>query len=220
MDHLEIFERIPQVPVTLIEGTHRWNVIDGLPPQGSLGIELGVAGGSFSARMVASGKFAKFFGVDVYGDRHDIREYRKALNHVGILANYQLLRMTFEEALELFPDAFFDFIYIDGYAHTGEEGGRTLCDWYPKLKPGGILAGDDYDAEKWPLVIWAVHHLAARLGVGVSVTDQVGDDSYNRYASWFMTKPLQGPARVEPCAELVALGEAAKAARAGRQAKR
>lgn len=43
------------------------------------------------------------------------------------------------------------FIYVDGYAHTGEDRGKTLFDWYPKLKIGGLMAGDDYH-DDWPLV--------------------------------------------------------------------
>ena len=42
--------------------------------------------------------------------------------------------MTFDDAIDLFEDQFFDFIYIDGFAHTGEEGGETLIKWYRKLK--------------------------------------------------------------------------------------
>ena len=140
-DHLHKIasEQMPQPPVEIVANLQRWNVIDGLANRNNLGIELGVAAGSFSARMVQSGKFRRFWGVDVYGDAHDITEYKRALLTVGIEADYALLRMTFDEALDIFPDEFFDFIYVDGYAHTGEEGGRTLINWYAKLKPGGIL---------------------------------------------------------------------------------
>jgi hypothetical protein len=34
--------------------------------------------------------------------------------------------MSFDDALDIFDDEFFDFIYIDGFAHTGEEGGNQL----------------------------------------------------------------------------------------------
>lgn len=211
----------PDVPVEIIPNTHRWNVIDGLPETGNLGIELGVAAGSFSARMVQSGKFRQFFGVDVYGDTHDITEYKKALRTVGLQAHYHLLRMTFDQAIDLFPDNSFDFIYVDGYAHTGEEGGRTLIDWYAKLKPGGIMAGDDYDAQKWPLVVWAVHHLVAQLGLPLKVTDQVQDAAYNKYRSWFFTKPLE-PAAVTltPSPALMNLGDMEKATKAEERKKR
>lgn len=211
----------PDIPVEIVPNTHRWNVIDSLSGDGNIGIELGVAAGSFSARMVKSGKFQQFFGVDVYGDTHDINEYKKALRTVGLRSNYHLLRMTFDQAIDLFPDNFFDFIYVDGYAHTGEEGGRTLIDWYSKLKPGGVMAGDDYDAQKWPLVVWAVHHLVAQLGLSLKVTDQVEEAVYNRFRSWFFTKPMNAaPVNLVPSPELMNLGDMEKAAKAEERKKK
>ena len=62
-------------------------------------------------------------------------------------------------AQKLFPDEYFDFIYIDGYAHTGQENGRTLAEWWPKVKPGGFLVGDDY-SEHWQLVVEVANKFA------------------------------------------------------------
>lgn len=207
---------MPKVRVDTVAGSYRWNVIDSLEGSRHRGIELGVAAGSFSARMMDSGKFKRFYGVDVYGDGHTVVEYKKALRTVGLNRNYHLLRMTFDQALDLFPDRHFDFIYADGYAHTGEEGGQTLLDWYAKLKPGGVMAGDDYDPKAWPLVVWAVHHLADQLGVDLKVTDLIVDETYNRYRSWFFIKPEGPEPTLRPSAALIRLGDAEKAARAER----
>ncbi|MDZ4391589.1 class I SAM-dependent methyltransferase [Cypionkella sp.] len=212
----EIAERqMPAVVPELVPSTFRWNVIDDLPALGNRGIELGVAAGSFSARMVASGKFARFWGVDMYADSHNTAEYKSALRLVGLEQNYHLLRMTFDQAIDLFPDNYFDFIYIDGYAHTGEEGGRTLLNWYAKLKPGGIMAGDDYDLQSWPLVVWAVHDLVQQLGLHLKITDKTADATYSRFQSWFFSKPTQSaPVALAANAALIALGDAEKQRRA------
>jgi hypothetical protein len=207
-------ENIPQVEVRVAKDSYRWNVIDGLAGHANRGIELGVAAGSYSRRMVHSGRFARFWGVDSYSDNHTTAQYKEALTHVGIEAPYTLLRMTFAEALDLFPDNFFDFIYVDGYAHTGEEGGRTMIDWYAKLRVGGIMAGDDYSPKKWPLVVWGVNHFVQQLDVALNVTDQVMDATYNRFPSWFFEKPDRAPAlplRADP--ELITIGGAARLAR-------
>jgi hypothetical protein len=148
-----------------------------------------------------------------------VAQFRKALLTVGLDRNYHLLRMTFAEAFDLFPDNFFDFVYVDGYAHTGEEGGRTILDWYAKVKPGGILAGDDYDPVRWPLVVWGVHHLVSQLGVPLRVTEHVMDGNYSNYASWFLTKPMQETASpLKPDPLLQAIGQEERDAVAARRA--
>lgn len=125
---------------------------------GGIGIELGVAEGVFSERILRKSTLSFLYGVDMYaGDRgHDLDQYRRALVRLmRYRGRHALLKMRFDEALALFPDAYFDFIYVDGYAHTGEEEGRTLDEWYPKLKAGGIFSGDDY-SRRWPKVVAAV----------------------------------------------------------------
>jgi hypothetical protein len=119
--------------------------------------------------------------------------------------------MSFDQAAPLFAEHSLDFIYVDGFAHTGCEGGRTLADWYPKLRPGGIMAGDDYHREDWPLVVWAVHEAAAQLQVPIRVTDQVQDATYNRYPSWSFVRPVDGPQMLRFSDELLAFGDAEKA---------
>lgn len=202
--------RTPSVELQRRLGSTRWNVIDLLPEGGNVGIELGVAAGSFSARMVQSGRFQQFFGVDAYVDGHSVGQYKTALRAVGLWSNYRLLRMAFAQALDLFPDASFDFIYVDGFAHTGCEGGRTLSDWYPKLKPGGIMAGDDYDRTTWPLVVWAVHEAAAQLGVPIMLTDLTQDETYSRYPSWSFVRPAEGPGQLTFSRELQGIADAEK----------
>ena len=107
------------------------------------------------------------------------------INFKNFSAN--LLRMQFSEALSLFDDSYFDFIYVDGFAHTGEEGGKTLIDWFKKLKVGGILAGDDYH-EDWPLVIWAVNDLCKQLNCNLNLTKIFKEDEYSSYPSWYIIK--------------------------------
>ena len=75
------------------------------------------------------------------------------------------------------------YIYIDGYAHTGQFGGRTLSDWWPKLKAGGIFAGHDYHPE-WPRTVAEVNLFARSRGLPVNVTSCALE-----YPSWWVMKP-------------------------------
>jgi hypothetical protein len=148
-----------------------------------VGIELGVAKGAFSKKMVESKKFSFFFGVDKYSDHHNTQEYLQAIKNVGIYSNYKLIKSTFDEALELFEDNFFDFIYIDGYAHNGQLGGDTIARWYPKLKVNGVICGDDFD-DKFPLVKQAVNYLSNEYDLEILLTDQNAEEDGHDFSSW------------------------------------
>lgn len=137
-----------------------------LIPPGGTAIELGVAAGLFSDQLLSGGPGFTLVSVDRWSDHHDDAEYRMALR---LLSRHgersRVFRRTFDEALELFVDGRFDFVYIDGYAHTGQEGGKTLRDWWPKLKPGGIFAGHDY-SHQYPDTVKAVDEFMESIGRG------------------------------------------------------
>ena len=114
---------------------------------GDIVAELGVDWGSFSNFILGNTKCAKLHSIDRWaGDRgHDDKQEKDAR---GLLGKYgdrsEVVKATFEEAKSLYEDGTFDFIYIDGYAHTGQECGKTLSEWWSKVKPGGVFAGHDY----------------------------------------------------------------------------
>lgn len=171
----------------IIKSYNRFNVPDFLNRKNLVGIELGVAKGEFSKKMINSGKFKFYYGVDKYSDHHDSKEYLETLKNVGFEKNFILLRTSFESALNLFEDNYFDFVYVDGYAHGGQEGGKTLCDWIKKVKIGGIICGDDYD-QKFPLTVSAVDHLAENTNNQLFITnkDLYDKEEHKHFASWII----------------------------------
>lgn len=62
------------------------------------------------------------------------------------------IRMTSIEASKLYEDGSLDFIFIDG-AHDYRSVKEDVEHWFPKLKVGGYITGDDY---AWPSVSNAV----------------------------------------------------------------
>jgi len=77
------------------------------------------------------------------------------------------------EYAENFENNYFDFIYIDG-DHLYESVIADLKGWWPKLKDGGIMAGDDYvfvlnPAEGQYGVVEAVEEFAFGLQLIVNV---------------------------------------------------
>lgn len=166
--------------------------IAGFAVPGAIGVELGVASGSFSNRLLSTGRFSHLYSIDMWaGDRgHDVKQYKGVLRR---LAPYKeknsIIKLKFDEALDLFPDEYFDFIYIDGYAHTGQNSGQTLHDWWPKLKRGGVFSGDDY-SDRYPLVIKEVDEFAQQNGLQVHIhrPKKAGDKLF-QHPSWITRKP-------------------------------
>lgn len=104
-----------------------------------------------------------------------------------------------------FDDEFFDFIYIDA-AHTYNNVSADMGAWWPKLRQGGIFAGDDYTINPYentlaaapPNEPWGVHAAVQEFAVNhrknVSL-DICGDWYYRRdekrlvpCRNWYMVK--------------------------------
>lgn len=74
-----------------------------------------------------------------------------------------------------------DFVYIDG-AHDYESVKRDIELWWPIVRQGGILAGDDF-GPSLPGVMQAVREFAESLQLKVDLTTD-----YNRECSWYVEK--------------------------------
>lgn len=158
-------------------------------PEGSVGIELGVAEGVFSNYLLQVSQAARFYSVDRWsGERsHDDLQYMRAcelLRKYG--ARSIVLRMDFENAVKVFENDVFDFIYIDGYAHQGQQEG-IFSQWWPKLKDGGVMAGHDYSA-RWPLTIKAVDEFVKANKLSLNITSESEDAKRTIYPSWWVRK--------------------------------
>ncbi len=157
----------------------------------SIAVELGVAEGHFSEEILKSKNISHLYSIDMYaGDRgHDVGQYKQAFRRLSqFRGRTTLLKMRFDEALDLFDDESIDLLYVDGYAHTGEEGGKTFLDWYPKVKRGAIIAGHDFGPD-FPLVVQAVQRFCslARLELHV-INDRSGGSNHSQ-PTWFAVKP-------------------------------
>jgi predicted O-methyltransferase YrrM len=67
----------------------------------------------------------------------------------------EIMKSTSSDASRKFDDESLDLIYIDA-SHDYHSVLKDLQDWYPKLKTGGIICGDDY-IDGWPGVVSAVN---------------------------------------------------------------
>jgi hypothetical protein len=82
--------------------------------------------------------------VNDFGGWEDNNEvYQIACNRLSKFEFNEVIRLKSVEAANLFDDETFDFIYIDS-SHNLDTVTHDLKTWLPKVKKGGILAGDDY----------------------------------------------------------------------------
>ncbi len=58
----------------------------------------------------------------------------------------KFLRMPSTMAAELIPNESVDFVFIDAI-HTYDHCRADILAWLPKIRPGGMIAGDDYVPE-------------------------------------------------------------------------
>jgi SAM-dependent methyltransferase len=118
----------------------RQALIDRLP-KGGVVAEVGVETGGFSAHILASARPAELHLIDLTfaATRQDVLAHPAARRHEG----------RSDAILAGFPDAHFDWIYIDGdHSHAGVAADLAVAS--RKVKPGGYLVFNDFamiDAE-------------------------------------------------------------------------
>jgi len=158
-------------------------------PSGSHFVEVGAWKGASTAAMaveiINSGKTIKFDVVDTWlGDGTDAhaldkavmenRLYEEFLRNMEPVKDYITInpvRMTSLEAAALYEDNSLDFVSIDA-SHDYDNVKADILAWLPKVKSGGILAGDDYP---YPGVTKA--------------TNELLPDFKHSTAAWWWNKP-------------------------------
>jgi predicted O-methyltransferase YrrM len=168
------------------------------------GVEVGVLTGAFSARLLSGWSGEKLISVDPwleqkpweYADRTNVAQGEQELRYretCGRLAQFgersQVWRMKSREAAARIEDESLDFVYIDA-RHDEASVTEDLCLWWPKVRPGGVVAGHDYldGARKGTLfgVKTAVDRFLAARGLAVAMV--TADD---KHPSWLAFKPAR-----------------------------
>lgn len=115
------------------------------------GVEIGVQGGKYSRVLCEANPKMEFYGIDPYLEYDDIgikgEQYGQDQGYELALASYPangtLIRKKSMDAINDFPDEYFDFVYVDGN-HIFVYAAQDIHYWQKKIRPGGILAGHDY----------------------------------------------------------------------------
>lgn len=153
-------------------------------PKHSVGAEIGVARANFSLRMLRIVEPHTLYLVDRYAliAREKARPAKAALLHMAMerlvpaiaRGQVRMLCTWSLDAVEYIDDGALDWVYIDA-DHHAKAVYDDLCVWYPKVKPGGIVAGHDYRSDRGP---WqAVRDFAKKIGMDMSEVHATTDEA-------------------------------------------
>ena len=157
-------------------------------PDGGVWVEIGLAWGeSFRWGVVAclnEGKNVRMVGVDAFPDawHHNGTPMEQMFhNHMAPLAgHYETIRGGSSESARFFEDGSVDFVFIDA-DHVYDRVKEDILAWLPKVKPGGIIAGHDYNAAH-PGVLQAVPEIFGTKVVPIPSDDF--DHEHRPFYSW------------------------------------
>jgi len=132
---------------------------DGIFLKNSIGIEIGIFKGHFAERVINRISPKMYYMIDPWKyvkgwDKYKYKN-RKLLGQEDMdwmyedickrfdKPNVKIYRDYSQNVVNEFKDLYFDFVYVDGH-HSYESVLQDLTLYYPKVKVGGILAGDDW----------------------------------------------------------------------------
>lgn len=155
----------------------------------SKGAEIGVFGGYYSEVLFKNIPALHLYCVDIWGKGKYKRAEDECLERLKSY-NKTIIKKPSVEAAKDVPDGSLDFVYIDA-AHDYENVKLDINAWTPKVKIGGIVAGDDfYDFPSGKGgVMRAVteytshHHYGLKL-TGWNIDDPIRDDRMPSF--WFV----------------------------------
>lgn len=138
-------------------------------PAGAVAAEIGVNYGSFSAEILRIVKPKKLYLIDPwihsnkpehanshYGGKRQSQasmdaRHKQVCNKLSKQIDagvVEIIRAESAKAVEQIGDGELDFVYIDG-DHAYDAVKLDIELYRPKVKAGGFIIGDDYEAGKW-----------------------------------------------------------------------
>jgi hypothetical protein len=159
-------------------------------PNGGIFVEVGAYWGqSFSWAVVEClnlGKKVDLVAVDAWPDAWTSPEgwpmFNKFVHEMQPLTgHYRTIRGGSSDSAQYFQDGTVDFVFIDA-DHIYERVRDDINAWLPKIKPGGIIAGHDYNPPHE--VERAVNEIFGNRVVRIPSDDNDGTEATPNFYSW------------------------------------
>lgn len=132
---------------------HGFEVFASWIKKDSIMAEIGSYMGESAEVFLNSGNIKMLFCIDPWVGGYDnsdgtsftdMNKVEKLFDYnMSKYNNYVKIKQSSLEAVKMFPDHFFDLVYIDGN-HQYEAVLQDLRIWIPKIKPGGWCTGHDF----------------------------------------------------------------------------
>lgn len=187
------------------------SLINKMFPEGK-GVEIGVLRGEYSKIILERWHKGTLYLIDAWrhlddyidmNGQHDEYHYDCLIETCKNIKPWQdrahILRMDSSLSANMFPDEYFDFIYIDA-DHSYEGVVKDLEAWWPKIKKGGLFCGDDYIPDNGD--IWLTGQgepvYAGKFGVRKAVNEFIAKKDLVLYETteepywrqWYTFKPI------------------------------
>jgi SAM-dependent methyltransferase len=148
------------------------------------------AASDFSEHVLNNAQAGYLFSVGwADGSANEIPRYKEALLRLDpYRERNSLVRMGFADALDMFDPETLDFIHADACLHDGDAENELLGEWYARLRPGCIFAGNGYRPDL-PEAMAAIDSLVAAHGLELHRIDAGENGAEPRYSGWFVLKP-------------------------------
>lgn len=143
--------------------------------------EIGVAEGNNALEILRGLDISKLYLIDPYLPYFEDGYLQKQVFFNKKIAKEKLkiysdktvfIYKKSKRASNMFNDGFFDAVYIDG-DHRQEQVYNDIKSWYPKVKPGGVIGGHDFNDYHGGVILGVMQYLDENQLV---LTDTRADD--------------------------------------------
>jgi methyltransferase family protein len=145
-----------RTPAPVVVG--RWELPKLLNRRGLLGLafEVGVRDGGFSEQLLSAWDGRLLVSIDPWAEPGEDELYELTRSRLAPHGQRsEIWRTTSVEAAARVQRASADFVYIDAL-HDYDSALEDVTHWYPKIRPGGIIAGHDYVDGEFPDGVFGV----------------------------------------------------------------